>query len=184
MSEDRELKLIKEIDRLSEEHKMLQSTLETIIQPQMKDLIHQRQKADQIVQAVRKGHVKSPSYIPDVEDGYWPTVRKLVVRAVYSIYNEHGRPTKDRREVIPIVQDRIEEMIRLGRWPRNWKVPGKDTVIRRQNETADVRHYPEGVTPCICVSPGSYIPNPTMFDEPTRSELKSLARKWPKTRKP
>ena len=180
---DIEMKLIREIDRLSEEHKMLQTTLETIIQPKMKDLLAHSRKADQIVQAVRKGHVKSPSYIPDVEDGYWPTVRKLVVRAVYSIYNEHGRPTKDRREVIPIVQERIEEMIRLGRWPRNWKVPGKDTIVRRQNETADVRHYPEGVTPCICVSPGRYLPSPLKFEEPTRSKLESLAGEWPRKSK-
>ncbi|GAG94167.1 unnamed protein product, partial [marine sediment metagenome] len=38
----------------------------------MKDLLAHSRKADQIVQAVRKGHVKSPSYMPDVEAGYWP----------------------------------------------------------------------------------------------------------------
>ena len=175
MSEDRELRLMRKLDQLSEEHKMLQQTLTEEIQPKMRGLMEQSRRADQIVQAVKKGHAKSPGYIPDVGEGYWPTVRKLVVEAVYSIFNEEHRPTKDRREVIPLVQGRIEGMRKLGKWPPSWATPGRDTIIRRQNETADVRHYPDGVTPCLCIAPGRYIPNPQKFEEPVRSELQRLA---------
>jgi len=179
---ERELRLINKLERLSEEHRMLQQTLTETIQPQMRGLLAQHRKADQIALAVRNGHVKTPAFMPKVDEGYWDMVRRLVVGAVYSIWSEDRRPTRDRREVVSIVQDRIGELKKLGRWPRGWQMPGRDTVIRRENEAADVRHYPDGVTPIIAVAPGRYSPNPLKFDEPTRSELKKLAEGWGKRR--
>ena len=177
---EREEKLLNKLERLSEEHRMLQQTLTEAIQPHMRDLLAQERRADQIVQAVKKGHAKSPGYMPRVEEGYWPTLRKLVAEAVYSIYNENHRPTRDRREVVPLVLSRIEEMRKTGQWPHGWKTPGKDSIVRRLNETADVRLYPERVTPTIAIAPGQYCPNPYLFDEPTRSEIERLAKGWKK----
>jgi len=177
---DIELKLINKLAKLSEDHRMLQQTLTEAIQPHMRDLLKKEREADQIIQAVKKGSVKSPSYIPTVEHGYWSTLRRIVAEAVYSIYNEHQRQTKDRREIIPIVQDRIELMRKTGQWPHDWKTPGRDTLIRRLNETADIKHYPGGVTATICISPGHYIPNPARFEDPTASTLKEFAEKWKK----
>jgi len=177
---EREEKLLNKLERLSDEHRMLQQTLTEAIQPRMRDLLAQERRADQIVQAVNKGSAKSPGYMPKVEEGYWPTLRKLVAEAVYSIYNENHRPTRDRREVVPIVLNRIEEMRKTGQWPRGWKTPGKDSIVRRLNETADVRHYPDGETATVCVQAGSYIPNPRRFEEPTASEIQVLATGWKK----
>jgi len=181
---EREEKLLNKLERLSEEHRMLQQTLTDAIQPHMRDLLAQERRADQIVQAVKKGHAKSPGYMPRVEEGYWPTLRKLVAEAVYSIYNEHHRPTRDRREVVPLVLDRVEEMRRIGQWPQGWKTPGKDSIVRRLNETADVRHYPDGETATVCIQAGCYLPNPRRFEEPTASEIQGLAKNWIKVNYP
>ena len=177
---EREEKLLNKLERLSDEHRMLQQTLTEAIQPRMRDLLAQERRADQIVQAVNKGSAKSPGYMPKVEEGYWPTLRKLVAEAVYSIYNENHRPTRDRREVVPIVLNRIEEMRKTGQWPRDWKTPGKDSIVRRLNETADVRHYPDGETATVCIQAGCYLPNPRRFEEPAASELQVMARGWKK----
>ena len=177
---EREEKLLGKLEKLSEEHRMLQQTLTEAIQPRMRSLLTRERQADQIVRAVREGHAKSPGYTPQADPTYWPTLRALVAQAVYSVYNEHGRPTRDRREVVPIVQARIEEMRRTGQWPRHWKTPGKDSIIRRLNETADVRHYPGGETATVCVQAGCYLPNPRRFEEPAASELKKLSAEWKK----
>ena len=177
---EREEKLLNKLERLSEEHRMLQQTLTEAIQPRMRSLLTQERKADQIVQAVHHGSAKSPGYMPDVDPGYWPTLRKLVAEAVYSIYNENQRPTRDRREVVPLVLSRIEEMRTAGQWPRAWKTPGKDSIVRRLNETADVRHYPDGETATVCIQAGAYLPNPRRFEEPLASELKKLSGEWVK----
>ena len=177
---ERENRLLDKLEKLSDEHRMLQQTLTDAIQPRMRSLLAQERKADQIVQAVQKGSAKSPHYMPQVEEGYWPTLRKLVAEAVYSIYNENHRPTRDRREVVPLVLGRVEEMRTAGQWPQAWKTPGKDSIIRRLNETADVRHYPGGETATVCIQAGVYLPNPRRFEEPLASELKNLSGGWKK----
>jgi len=181
--DDRDRLLLTTLDRfekLSREHQMLLTTLKEEIQPTVRFYQSAYTQANQVMEAVKHGSVKTPGYTPPVEEGYWDAVRRLVVQAVYSIYNKEHRPTKNRREVVPIVQDKIKKLRTLGKWPRHWKTPGRDTIIRRLNEAADVRHYPDGVTPVIAVAPGRYLPSPLKFEEPIRSQLEELAKKWRK----
>lgn len=176
---------IQTVDKLSEDHRNLETFLKETIQPKMQFLLSRHQEADQIATAARKGHVRTPRYNPlEAEIGYFNAIRVLVVQAVYSIWDAEGRPTRDRREVIPVVQDRVRELKKLRKWPPKWGHPGRDTIIRRLNESADVRHYPDDpCTPTIAVKPGQYMPNPQRFEEPIRSQLTMLSAGWMRKRK-
>ena len=170
-------------DNLEEDHRNLKKLLEETIQPKMRFLLLKHNEADQIAKAASQGFVKTPRYMPPDDIQYWPAVRLLVVQAVYSIWDEHERPTEDRREVIPIVQKQVVYLKRLGKWKRSWEVPGRDTIIRRLNESADKRHYEDEPTPCIAVRAGQYMPNPQRFIEPIRSKLSLLSNTWIRRKK-
>lgn len=172
-------KVVKVAERLSREHKEMKKTLEKV---QETTGFYQSRftQAHQVMTAVQKGHVPTPKFKPDFlgDKKYLETVRNLCKEAVFSIFNEEHRPTRKRSEIVPIVQEKVKRLIELGEWPRSWTPPGRDTIIRRLNETADIRHWQEGITPLIAIKPGRYAPNPLLFDKETREKLEEMARKW------
>lgn len=136
------------------------------------------QRANQIIEAAEKGHVKTPSYKPDfLQDmKYVVAIRLLCKQAVYSKWNVEKNPSS-LRDVFNFVKHKIVDMIERGEWnPREWTPPGKRTVDRRTNETADMKYWNGESTPVIAVSGGVYMPNPRFFDGETKAELEKLIR--------
>jgi len=132
--------------------------------------------ADQIMQAVQRGHVKTPAAANIPGDTYTRTLRNLVIQAVYGHWNENREPMHITVElsIFTAVSNRVKEMLQCGNWP--WETPLKRTVDRRVNECAD-KAYWTGDTPLIGVGEAYYMPNPARFEEPARSEMLQLARK-------
>jgi hypothetical protein len=128
-------------------------------------------KAKQIQTALTRGAVKTPSYKPAfLEDPkYLATLRVFCVRAVHQIWAKERRPTKNRHEIVSIVQNMVRENI-FGEWDSWWGVPSSDNIVRRLNETADETVW-GGATPCIAVTAGEYMPNPHKWDEPLKSQM-------------
>jgi hypothetical protein len=137
--------------------------------------------ADQILTAVKKGHAKSPSMTPEFlrDKQYLQTLRNLAVQTVYSKWNAKHQPSS-LLEIYYGVLDKINEMVRDHQWNRQaWRIPGRKTVDRRTEETADNTHW-EKNPPCLCIRSGLYMPNPALFEEPIRTQILEIARNWRK----
>ena len=134
-------------------------------------------RADQIAKAVRYGYVKTPPVYRIPREEPARALRDLIVRAVYAYWNVHRKPMHITRSpaIYEAVLNRIRTLKQMGEWP--WKIPIKRTIDRRVNECADKRIW-DGPTPLIGLGGGWYMPNPAKFEEPTRSELLRIVRRW------
>lgn len=140
----------------------------------------QFQKAEQILQAVKKGHVATPSFQPRFlqDKEYLLTIRQLCRQAIYAVWNKEKR-SASLYEIRNFVKSKIKERIEAGEWDLSkWKFPGFSTIDRRINETADKKYWKDGKTPCIGVGKGLYAPSPLCFEDDTRRELEELVKKW------
>jgi hypothetical protein len=171
MSED-------DVATLRREHKEIKKTLGEI---QKTTAFYQTRfgMADQILTAVKKGSAKSPSFTPEFlrDLQYVQTIRNLCVQAIYSRWNLKKEPST-LIQVYYSVERKIQEMVNNRLWNTLvWKIPGRKTVDRRTEETADAKRWPKE-PPCLCVRAGLYMPNPALFEDPVRSELLEMAHKW------
>ena len=89
-------------------------------------------------------------------------LRQYIVEAVFARWNKEIK-SSTLMNIFYRVQDRIHEERTLGRWPKEWKQPGKRTIDRRVNEAADPRFYQNGVPKIVAVTAGEYQPNPKLF---------------------
>lgn len=133
-------------------------------------------KAEVIIEAFQKGHVKSANYRREAPKGYDEYLRQLVIQSVYGRWNlEHKVSTLNSifRDVTNLVKAAIDREV----WPSNWLTPSKRTIDRRVNETADITFWTaEGTTPTISLKPGTYCPNPARFEEESRVRLMEAIR--------
>jgi len=122
------------IQRLHEEHDRILDALErtrrdvAFYQPYF-------EKYRQVEAALKKGYAETPRFKPDFSQKYLETIRSLVVQSVYSRWNQSKQPST-LLQIYKDVSKRIRELIKTGRWPRSWKVPGKRTVDRRVRRLA------------------------------------------------
>jgi len=165
-----------DINTLRREHREIKKTLGEI---QKTTAFYQTRfgMANQILKAVKKGSAKSPSYEYLRDPRYIQTLRNLCVQSIYSHWNQKKEPST-LVQVYYSVERKIQEMLNNRQWDTlAWKIPGRKTIDRRTEETADARQWPKE-PPCLCVRAGFYMPNPALFEEPMRSELVTIAQKW------
>jgi len=165
----------KRLDRLSREHRDLKKTLQNV---QQTTAFYQDsyQKADQVLTALKKGSVKTPSFKPEFlrDKEYLESIRELSKEAVYARWSSEKRPSQ-LIDIYRFVKRRIQVLIDVGEWDaKAWTPPSKRTVDRRVNEAADQKYW-DGPTPIIALRAGLYIPNPSLFDEEGRRELERMA---------
>lgn len=181
LGEDEEkgtLEVNEQLSQLRREHREIKKTLQEV---QKTTAFYQTTfgMADQILTAVKKGHAKSPSFAPEFlqDKQYVQTVRNLCVQAIYSKWNSERKPAS-LLYIYYYVTRRIQEMINEHKWdPKTWHVPGRKTVDRRTNETADERAWPKE-PPCLCIRAGTYCPNPALFDSETKEKILMIADRW------
>lgn len=100
--------------------------------------------------------VKLPTYqrqlIP-VSEAEGEELRRIVVRAVFSVWNREGRPT-DLREIYRFYQLHA---------PEDKPLWSKRTIDRRVNEAASPLYAENGVPKIVAVTAGIYQVNPRLF---------------------
>jgi len=163
------------IQHLHEEHNRILKALDRV----QRDVAFYQpyyEKYRQVEAALKKGYAETPKFKPEFSQKYLETIRSLVVQSVYSRWNQSKQPST-LLQIYRDVSKKIRELIKTGRWPRNWKVPGKRTIDRRVNEAADHRFWP-GRTPIIAIKAGLYMVNPLCFDGETKRELQQILAKW------
>jgi len=168
-----------DMDALRRDHKEIKKTLSEI---QKTTAFYQTRfgMANQILTAVKKGSAKSPRFIPPEymkDPQYIQTIRNLCVQAIYSRWNQKKEPST-LVQIYYSVEDKIQGMANNRQWDTaNWKIPGRKTVDRRTEETADARLWPKE-TPSLCIRAGLYMPNPALFDDESKKEMLKIAEKW------
>lgn len=101
---------------------------------------------------------------PKPDEEMCKRLRQYIVEAVFARWNDKIKPST-LVSIFYRVNDRISKERTLGRWPREWKNPGKRTIDRRVNEAADPRFYEDRVPKIVAVTAGEYQPNPKLFEE-------------------
>lgn len=131
--------------------------------------------AEQVMKALKQGHVKTPHYVPDILSNltYLKVIRGLCTQAVYARWNRLKKPST-LNQIYGFVDEWIHTAIATGQWRKKWTVPSKRTVDRRTNECADSRFYVDKVTPIVGIKAGIYIPNPYLFGDDVRVKLEAL----------
>lgn len=136
---------------------------------------------ERVEEALRQGYVETPRPHGSPHPPQY-TERLVVMQAdiVKERWLRDGKPTT-LKEAYKVLVERIKECKRLGLWPQEWKIPSKRTADRCMNWSADPRFplwrslNPQDPKPAtICLKPGTYLPNPALFDPQTKRRLQEL----------
>ena len=136
-------------------------------------MIDEVQTGLQIYRAMTGKKVSTPKYKPewlqnrDKVKAIWESI----IETIYAIWNTMERPTLNRHEIVPKVQEKINMKIEQGIWPESWAPPGRDSIVRRLNECAHPENFPDNTAPIISIGKGRYLPNPLKFTGETRTRL-------------
>jgi hypothetical protein len=103
------------------------------------------------------------------DDEYRRIIRELCIRAIYARWNVENKPS-DYNYIKSFVLERMKDL------PK-YRIPDDSTLERRIRETADSRLFPFGISPCVRMARGTYIPNPAMFSGEEREKLEKLIKK-------
>jgi hypothetical protein len=121
--------------------------------------------------AIAKGHVQTPSYIPEWyrDKDYVEALQWLAFFSIRGYISEHRKPAT-LYDIYYRVVEKIRSAIREGAWPKDWKIPSKRTVDRRVNEIASSNpahnQIMRGGKPrVIATSAGNYIPSPALYED-------------------
>ena len=121
--------------------------------------------------AIAKGHVQTPSYIPEWyrDKDYIEALQWLAFFSIRGYISEHRKPAT-LYDIYYRVVEKIRSAIREGAWPKDWKIPSKRTVDRRVNEIASSNpahnQIMRGGKPrVIATSAGNYIPSPALYED-------------------
>src|SRR5438445_13619130 len=124
---------------------------------QYENTIDKARFGEQVQSALRQGFATTPHQSPLENRAYVDRIRVHVVRAVYAIWNLEGHEA-DLGAIYNRVRDSLPEDPQFS---REWALPSKRTVDRRDNEAADSRFAP--ITPIFAVKASLYSPNPAVF---------------------
>jgi hypothetical protein len=124
-----------------------------------------------VEEAIAKGHVQTPSYIPEWyrDKDYIEALQWLAFFSIRGYVSEHRKPAT-LYDIYYRVVEKIRSAIREGAWPKDWKIPSKRTVDRRVNEVAssnlaDNQIMRGGKPRVIATSAGNYIPSPALYED-------------------
>lgn len=100
-------------------------------------------------------HIPTPDFLMPLREGFFDTVRQIVVRCVVRHWNMTGEPLGIGRGTEIVIQF-IADMKQFGdpltgeKWPYA-RVPDELTVKRRFNEAASIRFYDGKPPPLECI---------------------------------
>ena len=103
----------------------------------------------------------SPQGIP-IDEFECAAYRDLAVAAVFSVWNQYGRPT-NLGEIYKFIKARIVEKVAEGTWEFTPFCRSKRTVDRRVNEASSPKFYHDGTPKIVAVTAGVYQVNPKLF---------------------
>lgn len=90
---------------------------------------------------------------------------QLAVEAVFSVWNQQGRPAH-LSDIFPIVRQKVKEHLEAGTWPYK-QYRGKRSVDRCVNYAATDEYGGK----IVAVTAGIYQPTPELFDEKKKDEI-------------
>jgi len=131
-----------------------------------------------IEQALKQGYVETDKIIPPDLAEKQETVKPLVIRAVYSIWNTQKKPAS-KPEITRWIKNEVKRLITIGHWSKRnpdgtpW-VPGNNTIDRTIRACCDPKHFPNQPTPIIRLVEGKtclYLPNPALFEDEVKQQL-------------
>jgi len=114
---------------------------------------------------------KSKKWISDEE--YHKLIRDYCVRAVYAFWHSFNKPVNYDRVVEFVLRKFMED----GMKDKIERLPSRETIERRLRETVDGKFWERGLTPCVRVKEGVYMPNPEMFSEETKKRMLEILEK-------
>jgi len=126
-----------------------------------------------VYRALRLGYVPSPQQkIPKEHQQHKQWYMEAITSAVYATWNKEQK-FMNLQEIFGEVKKRIVALKNSGLWPYE-TIPGKRTIDRMVNFTADRREYPDGKPTIIAVKAGLYMPNPIFFPDAVKQQLEKL----------
>lgn len=124
-----------------------------------------------VEEAIEKGHVQTPTYIPGWYDdkSYIEAIQWLAFFAIRGYLSENRKPA-ELHDIYNRVVEKIRSARRDGAWPKAWGTPSKRSVDRRVNEIASRNlledHIMSGTIPrVIATRAGEYAPNPALYED-------------------
>jgi hypothetical protein len=114
-----------------------------------------------------KGFFEKDQWVTD--DEYRRLIRELCIRAIFARWSVENEPS-DYEYIKGFILERMQDL------PK-YRIPDRETLERRIRETADPKLFPFGISPCVRIGRGTYIPNPAMFSGEERIKLEKLIKK-------
>jgi hypothetical protein len=110
------------------------------------------------------------------DDEYRRVIRELCIRAIYARWSTENQPS-DYQYIKNFVLQRMDDL------PR-YRMPDDETLGRRIRETVDPKLFPLGITPCVRLREGVYLPNPALFMDEERDKLEKMLKNQFKQQEP